>query len=263
MHQQPGKVVFRSSGADGIFEVVDHGPLRSLYFGTRAAQSTMDLLAPERLVLPYTRAMMSCLLFWRRPRNALMVGLGGGSLARFLLHHYPECQLDAVESQPRVPEIARLYFALPSDPRLRVHIADGGTQVREHTAAASYDLLLVDAYDGAGMADAVTGEAFYAACRRSLADGGVLVTNLWNSLRAPFRASVGALDAAFDQAVMLLPVLRNGNTVALAFATPPPRKPWQTLRKPARDLNERLDVDLPHWLQVLRRSNGGLLERWL
>ena len=62
---------------------------------------------------------------------------------------------------------------------------------------------------------------------------------------------------------MLLPVMRNGNTIALAFATPPPHKPWRTLAKPARDLNQQLAIDLPWWLQVLRRSNGGLLERWL
>src|SRR5450631_264933 len=45
-----------------------------------STQSEMRLDDPEALVSAYTRKMMGFLLFRRRPRTVLMIGLGGGSL---------------------------------------------------------------------------------------------------------------------------------------------------------------------------------------
>jgi spermidine synthase len=55
--------------------------LRHLHVGGRAIQSAMRLDAPDDLALAYTRAMMAALLFQPQPRDVVLIGLGGGSLA--------------------------------------------------------------------------------------------------------------------------------------------------------------------------------------
>ena len=63
--------------------VSDARGYRSLHVGGEAIQSTMKLGDPYALALDYTRCMMAFLLFHPQPREALMIGLGGGSLAKF------------------------------------------------------------------------------------------------------------------------------------------------------------------------------------
>src|ERR1035437_2041812 len=67
--------------------VFDDGNTRSLYFSLRYVQSTMRTSDPTSLEFAYTRKMMSFLLFQEKTRSILMLGLGGGSLAKFCYTH--------------------------------------------------------------------------------------------------------------------------------------------------------------------------------
>jgi hypothetical protein len=51
------------------------------------------------------------------PRSALLVGLGAGSLAKFIYRYLPDCRITVVEINPQVEFIARQFFKLPDDPR--------------------------------------------------------------------------------------------------------------------------------------------------
>jgi spermidine synthase len=99
-------LVFSCHDEEGVIEVVDDLDTRALYFGTSARQSAMSPEEPHRLVLSYTRAMLSGLLFTRQPRSALVLGLGGGSLPRFLMHVFPTCRIDVVERRAKVVQVA-------------------------------------------------------------------------------------------------------------------------------------------------------------
>ena len=63
--------------------------VRSLHIGSDTIQSAMRLARPNDLELAYTRSMMAFLLFTERPARVLMIGLGGGSLAKFIYHRMP------------------------------------------------------------------------------------------------------------------------------------------------------------------------------
>ena len=66
------------------------------------------------------------------PRNALLIGLGAGSLAKFIYHRLPQTRITAVEIDPQVERVARAHFKLPDDPRrLRVLIGDGAQYMLE------------------------------------------------------------------------------------------------------------------------------------
>src|ERR687891_553574 len=100
--------------------------VRTLHIGSDTVQSAMRLARPNDLELSYTRSMMAFLLFVPAPKRALLIGLGGGSLAKFMFHRLPSVHVKAVEVRSQVVAIARNYFHVPADnPRLEVVVADG------------------------------------------------------------------------------------------------------------------------------------------
>lgn len=72
--------------------IIDSGLRRSLHFSFDGVQSCMDLLDPDRLTLAYTRRMMAFLLFNSAPVRVLLLGLGGGSLAKFCYRCAHSCR---------------------------------------------------------------------------------------------------------------------------------------------------------------------------
>lgn len=250
------RLVHTTRDESGIIEVVEDDFHRSLHFGTEPKQSSMRLDDPIYLVLGYTRAMMCTLLFNEAPGSALLVGLGGGSLARFLRHHFPFCRVDVVECRPRVIEVARSHFHLPHDPRLRVFTDEGSSFVRgKGRGRPRYDLILVDAFDDAGMAEEVAGVAFFDACRSRLTEEGVLATNLWHDDEGRLFQNLEQLAAAFARHVLRVPIPGKGNMVALATRR---RITWRELRRLSRRagaLSERYQIEYAMFLRQMRRAN--------
>ncbi|WP_028989511.1 hypothetical protein RG903_07715 [Thermithiobacillus tepidarius DSM 3134] len=253
MRIYPGTIIHRTQDEFGIIDVVQEARTRSLYFGAPPQQSSMLLRDPVQLVFAYTRAMMACLLFNDKPRSALLIGLGGGSLAKFLLHHFPDCRVDAVENRASVADLAHRFFHLPEDPRLRIHIGDGGEFVRAvSTAQDGYDFLLVDAYDAAGMVSSVSGLAFFDACRARLARHGILSINLWSGDRDGLDGTLQALQRSFDGFLLQLPVEAKGNVIALAGNRPFPVSYQKMAREPLKAMEARFGIEFSHFLSRLR-----------
>src|SRR5689334_14676453 len=81
-------------------EVSEEAGIRYLHFGSDWVQGAMRIKKPFALELQYTREMLACLL-WRPhaewPRRVLLIGLGAGSLLKFLHRHCPAARLHVVE----------------------------------------------------------------------------------------------------------------------------------------------------------------------
>lgn len=257
-----GMLIFALRDPEGLMEVIDQDGIRSLYFGTRARQSSMRLADPAELVLEYTRSMLAALLFQPQPRRILLVGLGGGSLARFLLRHLPEARIDCAETRAGVVDLARRWFALPDDPRLAIHLGDGAAFLRT-APAGHYDLILVDAFDGAGVHPSVCSRDFHADCRRALSEAGVLSINLWITRDSGSRDILRDMELGFGKAVLRLPVAQRTNLIALVPVRSVTRKDLKQLREPARRLGTRFGLELPGQLRRLEHANTGLMRRIL
>lgn len=258
-----GRLIHQRQSDEGVIEVVDRGDERSLHFGTFPRQSTMRLSAPHALELGYTRAMMACLLLNPRPARVLVIGLGGGSLVKFLLHHFPACHIDVVEYRQDVIQVARDYFDVPDDPRLNIFPGDGYQHVRQcfYNSDISYDLLLVDAYDHNGMAASVGVQAFFDACAGILAPRGVMSINLWGSERANFNRTMQRINISFDNRSMLLPVENKGNVIALASHVEFSHVALKQLRGKVDEMEMRYAIGLPKSLQNLIRQNRNFISR--
>jgi spermidine synthase len=154
------------------------GGRRTLEFAPGDVQSDMLLSDPTRLMLSYCRAIMCFVLFVPRPRHIVMVGLGGGSLAKFCHRHFPEARITVIELRADVIALREQFGVPPDDARLRVVHADAAVWLAQLRGSA--DVLVVDGFDRAGLPPALGSARFYGDCRRALADGGVLVANIFS-----------------------------------------------------------------------------------
>ncbi|OUR63624.1 spermidine synthase [Methylophaga sp. 42_25_T18] len=259
-----GLVIHQSQSDDGVIEVVDLDDMRSMHFGSHPRQSSMSLATPHTLELTYTQSMMACLLLNPEPERVLVVGLGGGSLVKFILHHFPHCHIDVIEYREDVVKVAHGYFKVPSDePRLTIHLGDGYlfTQDRFFQSDTNYDLILVDAYDHTGMAASVGVQAFFDACAGILSPDGVMSVNLWGSDNALFGQTMSRINQSFDGRTMILPVENKGNVIGLAMNKLVTNAALKKL-KPQVELQElKFNINLPRALHDLIRQNRSLISR--
>ncbi len=154
--------------------IVDEGENKSLYFGHDAVQSSMRTTDPYFLDLEYTRMMMGFLLFNSSPKRIAMIGLGGGSLAKFC-HKNLLSEIQIAEISAAVVQL-RDSFAIPKDSeRFNIALADGADFIYQNR---NFDVILVDGYDRVGLPEALCTASFYRNCHRALAAGGVAVFNL-------------------------------------------------------------------------------------
>lgn len=184
-----------------------------LKFAGSVTQSRMQTWRPQHLLVPYTRTMMAALLLQPDPRRVCLVGLGGGSQAKFCRRHLPAARVEAVESDAGVLAMRRRFHIPDDDVRLQVFHDDGARFLRGRRGR--YDLLLVDAYDPRGIPPALSTQQWYDDCRDALATGGALSTNLFC---ADADAHVAKLRRSFGRdRVLVLRETRMSNHVAFAW----------------------------------------------
>jgi len=245
--------IHKQVAASASVEVSEKNGVRYLHLGSETIQSAMRRSRPNDLELSYTRCMMAFLLFVPTPSRVVMIGLGGGSLARFVYHNLPETLITAVEINPQVVSAARQFFELPDDPgRLAVEIGDGVEYVRSHRDAA--DVLMIDGFGADEAAPGFGTAAFYSDCARTLTNNGVLVTNLFTREK-DLNRHLRLLGEVFDGRLLCLTDERGGNLIALGFARGQNRPAWKSLRRRAGQLTSRCGLEFGAFVDELERMN--------
>lgn len=235
--------------------------LRMLHLGGEHIQSAMRIAEPYALELDYTRCMMAFLLFHPRPRECLMIGLGGGSIAKFIHRHLRAVRTRVVELNPAVVVAARSLFLLPDDDaRLAVEIGDGAQTVRRLRRGC--DLLFADGFEDGAQVDGLTSEDFYADAWDALAEPGVLVTNFFGDDRK-LDFYLRRVEAAFGGRTVCLEARSDGNVIVFALKGGPDAFSWEELRARAARLEARYDLPFARYVAGLRRMNAHTAERLL
>ena len=225
--------------------------VRTLHVGGEAIQSSMRLSDPFALELDYTRCMMSFLLFHPRPRRALKIGLGGGSLVKFLWKRLPGLRTRVVELDERVVRVAREQFHLPADDaRLAVEVGDGAHAL----APECCDLLVVDAFADEHPPAALVSRAFFDAAWLALEEPGALVLNLMND-DPRLDERLQRVERAFGGAALALPALYDPNVLVFALKGAPARLAWDELARRAHALERRFGLPFPRYVPRLKRMN--------
>ena len=242
------------NGLAKAIEIVEEGGVRVLQIGGSAIQSAMRLDAPDRIELDYVRAMMAFLLFHPNPRDVLMVGLGGGSMARFIHQRMPQTRVTVVEINPGVVTVARKYFHFPGeDGRLEIVTGDGAEVVPQRPA--SCDVLVVDGFVNGSPAKDLCTQSFYDSAFAALRPGGVMVANFMSDDKR-IEAYCGRIEESFGRNPTLLLAEEEDNFIAFALRDGPPRIPWAELKARARAAQRLFDLPLQECLADLRRRNS-------
>ncbi len=231
----------------GVHE--DEG-VRCLRFNNGVVQSAMRVDAPFELDLSYTRAMMGFMLFNAEPRDILIVGLGGGSLPKYCYREFPDARITALEINPDVIALRDAFLIPPDGERFRIVPADGGEYLAGSDVHA--DVIMLDAYDAAGLPDGLCSQAFYSDCWKALGDRGVLVVNLWGG--EPRRAVyVDRLRAVFDGRVWWTRPRDSNGLIVFAVKDERYYPQWSRLMTTAQALDARYRLDLARVVDDMRK----------
>lgn len=256
-------IIFQTQDDNGIIEVKEDEKLRTLHFNTEPTQSAMCLKNPDELYLDYAKAMMGWLLFKDiDDDDILLMGLGGGSLAKYFLQKFPSCRVEAIEYRASVAEIAHDYFELPRDNRLNVVIDDGGRYALERFKMQRefYSLILLDAFDATGMAESLCNEQFFAACQAMLKKDGILVVDLWHTTEQ-FKQLFSWIGSLFDAKLLFLPVNGMVNVIGLFFHNETPIYSRRDLQRRAIKLEKIYDLPFKQFLKDLITNNPNFIDR--
>jgi spermidine synthase len=220
--------------------VVDDGDIRYLRFGNVEGddQSEISLSDPDAVPMEYIRYATIGLAYTRGRGRTLMIGLGGGTFTTMLRRLFPDMWIEVAEIDPVVADVAKRFFGLREDDRYHVHIGDGRAYVERSTEM--YDLVLLDAFSGAGIPAHLGRRDFFELVRTRLAEGGAVVANIAAADDAVERGLVDAFREAFPlNACFETP--ESGNIV-LVGVVGRPLPDAAALRDRARTLGAALDL---------------------
>jgi spermidine synthase len=200
--------------------------------------------APDSLLMEYTGMSFVGLAYLRRdPSDVLFMGLGTGTMPRYLNRHYPGTRIDISEIDPDVLSVAQRYFFFRENQDMRVHIADGRAFLSK--TAKKYDVIFLDAYQSGSLPFHLTTIEFLGELRKRLKSDGVLVANIQTSvITQAFHSILRTYRGAFPHVEIYMG--RNSpNTVFVAGLGSVPLD-QTTLVQRAREIRSlrKMDIDL-------------------
>ena len=186
---------------------------KALHFSISEIQSRMDVRDPYALDLEYTQTMMGFLLFHPQPRHIAMIGLGGGSLAKFCHRYLLQAFIQVVEINPHVIALREHFHVPPDGERFHVMRGDGAHFVRQR--ATPPDVLMVDGFDNSGLPASLSSQRFYDDCYEMLRPDGMMVANLHYGHRN-YDRHLDRIRRSFGGAVLVADDSELSNSIVFA-----------------------------------------------
>lgn len=184
--RSPGKGVLLLH--EGVYEQIavmdgtwNGRPARFLRQDSNLSSATFLDAPLTDLVFDYTKYFAIQKILKPRIERALFLGAGAFTLPRLLLHEQPSAEIHVAEIEPALTEIARVYFNLPSDPRLQTRIRDARRFL--HESALPYDLIYGDAYASGFMVPPhLLTQEFFQLVKDKLSPDGIFIGNFFGHL---------------------------------------------------------------------------------
>ncbi|MCW8831779.1 MAG: fused MFS/spermidine synthase [Colwellia sp.] len=211
------KVIHQEKSLYRNILVEDEGDLRCLKFNVKSTKSQQSCLyksQPKKLVFNYTKLLMSGLLLNAEPERILIIGLGGGTMSNTLAQLLPNSQIDNIEIDDAVINVARRYFGFHENERVKTYNQDGRIFIkRALLKKQQYDWIILDAFNGDYIPEHLLTQEFLQEAKRLLSTNGILTANTFSlsELYAHESATYKAVFGDFYQVKNLV----NSNRVIL------------------------------------------------
>lgn len=171
---------------------------------------------PVALFLPYSQLMVAALALPPEPKRALILGHGGGSLAKWLARYWPDLEVDTVEVDPSVVQASKRYFGYEPAKGHHVHVKDARMFLRD--TSATYDVIWLDVFARHLIPFHLTTQEFFRELRDRLNPDGVLAVNLASSGEGADRLRARAVATTMKT---VFPVIETYGV----------KGPWKTLKQ--------------------------------
>lgn len=133
---------------------------------------------PSKLPFPYMNFFFVYRQYIPSPKRIAVLGSAMNAVPKMILSAHKETVIDAVEIEPSFPELARVFFDVPDDPRLINHTFDGRRFLRTVPDEA-YDVIVADAFHSFfSIPWHMATKEFYGDAYRTLSPGGLYVMNV-------------------------------------------------------------------------------------
>lgn len=138
----------------------------------------------DDLVYNYTKLFRLVSHFSESPKKALIIGGAGFSYPKDFLRQHPEADLDVLEIDPKLTQLARAHFNLPNSSKLKIFHEDGRTFINK--SSSKYDAIIIDAFEGSmAVPFQLTTKEFIAQLNRVLEEDGVIIMNTISAIDGP------------------------------------------------------------------------------
>ncbi len=182
--------------------------------------------------------------------NILVLGLGTGTFAKYCTEYFPGVEVEGVEIDEKIADLAGKYFDLPDS--VNVSVYDG----RSYLTASDkkYNVIMVDAYQDITIPFQMSSVEFFTEVEKHLAPGGVMVVNM--NMKSASENSINdylcdTIGSVFDN-VYTVPVEGGTNCEVFAFQHP---DTLQTFRDDCEGLQD------PDLIAMMETVSGNLTLR--
>jgi spermidine synthase len=190
--------------------------VRILQTDPMGAQSLMFVDRPNDLYSDYTKFYDLAFHYKPDSRKVLMLGGGGYCVPKHLGATRPDVEVDVVELDPGVTEVARKYFNLEDRPNLRIFHEDARSFLNREaqSGSAKYDAIFEDVFGSSyNIPFHLTTSECMSRVRSLLADDGVFVVNVIASMDGElFSGIYSSIASAFPNVVIFPATYPNSVT---------------------------------------------------
>jgi spermidine synthase len=205
-------------------------------------QSAVDMNHPDRSAVKFDEGLAAAFAMRPSIRRVLVIGLGGGILPRRIHALLPDADIESVEIDPVVRDLAVEYFLYKESERVRTRIEDGRTFLTRK--GPEYDLIVLDAFNSTGVPFHLTTKEFFETLRTRLSHDGIFAANFIGNLMGRdgklFWATYATIRRQFGQVyvspdVTKIPTEKLGNVFVYATVSADPI-PMDELRRRADEM---------------------------
>jgi len=164
-------------------------------------QSGVFTKYPDELVFTYTKYFRLYKNYNPEAKKALMLGGAGYTYPRDYLRNNSEGQIDVVEIDPEMTELARKYFYLTDDSRMNIIHQDARTYIKNNHI--KYDVIFLDVFSGITPPYYLTTAEFMNDMKKSLNSDGIVIINLVSATSGQksdfYKSEVNTIKSIFSK----------------------------------------------------------------